>query len=215
MSDKQSALISFPAAQFEEALEEYYLESARIDAASRLGSVLERLTAALDAAEATTQVPASFKTDLIAMVPSLRRYALSLTFDVAEADDLVQHMLLKAWEHRRRFQPGTNLVGSLFTILRKHFSNGRRKHRLEVPDVDGLQANSLSSPAQQEHRAEMRNVQAALDRLDPTHREALLLVAVEGLSYEAAAEVIGCPRGTVKRRVSRARDRLAAELGES
>ncbi|MCX4198626.1 sigma-70 family RNA polymerase sigma factor [Methylobacterium organophilum] len=102
----------------------------------------------------------------------------------------------------------------LFTILRNGFINGRRKRRLEVPDPDGVHATALSEPAAQEHSMGLTEVRAAIDRLEPAYREALILVAVDGLPYEAAASVIGCPAGTVKSRVSRARDRLLQELGE-
>ena len=156
-----------------------------------------------------------FRADLIAAVPHLRRFALSLTRDAVESDDLVQFTLLKAWEHQGRFQPGTRLIAWLFTILRNGFLNGRLKRRREVPDPDGLHAARLSRPADQEDRIDVRDLQSALDRLEPAQREALLLVAVDDLSYEEAAAIIGCPRGTVKSRVSRARDRLARELGDA
>ncbi|WP_267422844.1 sigma-70 family RNA polymerase sigma factor [Methylobacterium sp. GC_Met_2] len=168
---------------------------------------------ALDTADLRRQVPNAFKDDLIGLVPRLRRYALSLTFDGNEADDLVQLTLLKAWEHRGRFEPGTSLVAWLFTILRNGFINGRRKRSREVPDPDGAHAANLSEPPRQDHTLRLRDLQAAIGRLEPAHREALMLVAVDGLPYEAAASVIGCPSGTVKSRVSRARERLTRELG--
>jgi RNA polymerase sigma-70 factor, ECF subfamily len=198
-----------------ERLRQYYPEVASIDPDSPLGAVMQRLSKALDVADANRAVPHAFKDDLISLVPRLRRYALSLTFDGNEADDLVQFTLLKAWEHRAHFQPGTSLVAWLFTILRNTFINGRRKRSREVADPDGLYASTLSEPARQDHTLNLRDLQAAIDRLEPAHREALMLVAVDGLPYEAAATVIGCPTGTVKSRVSRARDRLVQELDAS
>ncbi|WP_246775664.1 sigma-70 family RNA polymerase sigma factor [Methylobacterium aquaticum] len=192
-------------------LREHYPEIVALDAGSRLGEMLARLTRALAAAD---EVPAAFGRELLGAVPRLRRYALSLTQHGADADDMVQHTLLKAWEHRRQFVPGTSLSAWLFAILRNGFFNGRRKYRLEVADPDGAHAATLASAAEQEHRASLRDLQGALDRLEPAQREALLLVAVEGLSYEAAAGIIGCPAGTVKSRVSRARDRLGQDLGQ-
>lgn len=91
-------------------------------------------------ADTRRALPNAFKDDLIGLVPRLRRYALSLTVDGNEADDLVQFTLLKAWEHRGRFEPGTSLVAWLFTILRNGFINGRRKRSREVPDPDGVHA---------------------------------------------------------------------------
>lgn len=207
-------LLTFVNAQLGRCLREYYPQVVEIDPDSRLGRVLVRLTQALGMASGET-VPAAFKDDLIGMVARLRRYAMSLTHDPIEADDLVQMTLLKAWESRDRFEPGSNLVAWLFTILRNGHINGRRKYWREVADPDGAHAGTLSEPAAQEHTIDLRDLQQALDRLDAAHREALTLIAVEGLTYEAAAAIIGCPPGTVKSRVSRARDRLSQELGQA
>lgn len=205
------AAISDPNRWLGQDLRECYSEFDFIDETSPLGIVLRRLSEVLDAAE--TRAERGFTSDLVKVVPDLRRYALSLTRDMTESEDLVQYTLLKAWEHRTSFRPGTSLKAWLFTILRNGHLNGRLKYRREVPDPEGSHAASLSSLADQEHRLDIRDLQEALDRLEPAQREALLLVAVEDLTYEAAAERLGCPSGTVKSRVSRARDRLAAELG--
>ncbi|MCJ2134273.1 sigma-70 family RNA polymerase sigma factor [Methylobacterium sp. J-026] len=195
-------------------LREHYPQVAPIDPTSRLGRVLARLSEVLDEADAEVRVAGGFRADLIAAAPHLRRFALSLTRDAVESDDLVQFTLLKAWEHRARFEPGTRMIAWLFTILRNGYLNGRIKHRLEVPDTDGAHAARLARPADQEHTLHVQDLQAALDRLDPVQREALLLIALDDLSYEEAAEILGCPSGTVKSRVSRARSRLARDLGE-
>ncbi len=108
LADASDPVISYVHAQLGHRLRQYYSEVVAVDVGSRLAAVLDRLSAALDAAEAGGQVPDAFKDDLIALVPRLRRYALSLTFDGAEADDLVQFTLLKAWEHRERYEPGTD-----------------------------------------------------------------------------------------------------------
>lgn len=207
-------VLTFIQEQLGRRLREYYPQVVEIDADSRLGRVLARLTDALQAAEPDGGVPAAFRDDLIGMVPRLRRYALSLTHDSVEADDLVQMTLLKAWEFRERFKTGTNFVAWLFTILRNGHINGRRKYWREVADPDGAHAGTLAEPANQQHRIDLQDLETALGRLDAAHREALILVAVEGLTYEAAAAIIGCPPGTVKSRVSRARDRLSHDLGE-
>lgn len=206
-------VLTFVNAQLGLRLREYYPQVVEIDPDSRLGRVLTRLAEALRV-PVGAGIPAAFKDDLVGMVPRLRRYAMSLTHDAVEADDLVQLTLLKAWESRHRFEPGSNLVAWLFTILRNGHINGRRKYWREVADPDGIHAGTLAEPAAQEHRIDLRNLQQALDRLDAAHREALTLVAVEGLTYEAAAAIIGCPPGTVKSRVSRARDRLSHDLGQ-
>lgn len=207
------AVIPVPSAGPAWNLRDYYPEVVSVDEASPLGLVLRRLSEALDAAE--SRAKRGFTSDLVEVVPHLRRYALSLARNATESEDLVQSTLLKAWEHRASFRPGTSLKAWLFTIMRNGHVNGRLKYRREVPDPEGSLAAGLSSLADQEHRLEVQDVQGALNRLEPAQREALLLVAIEDMTYEAAAERIGCPPGTVKSRVSRARDRLAIELGQS
>ncbi|WP_413629315.1 sigma-70 family RNA polymerase sigma factor [Methylobacterium sp. W2] len=186
-----------------------------VNADTRLGRVLLRLRAALLDAEAERQVTKAFGDDLIALVPRLRRFALLRTGNAAEADDMVQATLMRAWEHRSRFKDGTNLVAWLFTILRNTHLNQRKRLRREIEDVDGVIAGALSSAPDQEHRVALVALQGALDALPSEQRETLLLVAVDGLRHEEAAAILGCPVGTVKSRVSRARERLATALGLS
>ncbi|WP_419828876.1 sigma-70 family RNA polymerase sigma factor [Methylobacterium sp.] len=182
---------------------------------TRLGQVLLRLRAALLDAEAERQVTKSFGDELIALVPRLRRFALVRTAAAAQADDLVQATLLKAWEHRFRFEDGTNLIAWLFTILRNTHLNQSQRMRREIEDVDGAIAGTLSSAPDQEHRIALSELQGALETLPEDQRETLLLVTVDGLRHEEAAAILGCQVGTVKSRVSRARERLATALGLS
>lgn len=184
-----------------------------VDAGTRLGQVLQRLGAALQEAEADRQVTKAFGDALIVLVPRLRRFALLRTANAAEADDLVQATLMRAWEHRAQFQNGTNLVAWLFTILRNGHLNQRKRLRREIEDIDGAIAGTLSTPPEQEHRVALSELQEALNDLPAEQRETLLLVLVDGLMHEEAAIVLGCRVGTVKSRVSRARDRLALALG--
>jgi len=186
-----------------------------VDDETRLGQVVLRLRAALLDAEAERQVAKSFGDELIALMPRLRRFALVRTGSAAEADDLVQTTLMRAWEHRSRFEDGTNLVAWLFTILRNTHLNQRNRLRREVEDVDGAIAGTLSSAPDQEHRIALYEMQAALDALPAEQRETLLLVTVDGLRHEDVAVILDCQVGTVKSRVSRARERLAATLGLS
>jgi RNA polymerase sigma-70 factor, ECF subfamily len=150
--------------------------------------------------------------DVIEAVPRLRRYALSLCRSPDWADDLVQDTLLKALSHCDRFERGTNLDAWLFTILRNTYFVAYRKRRCEVEDVEGGYASRLTSlPDQEEHLA-FEDFRRALMKLTPRSREALLLIGVEGISYEDAASSCGCKVGTIKSRVSRARTRLAERL---
>jgi RNA polymerase sigma-70 factor (ECF subfamily) len=158
-------------------------------------------------------VASQFRTDLLAALPGLRAYARSLTIDPCSADDLVQETLVRAWANQHRFEQNSNLMAWLCTILRNQFYTECRKRKREVEDVDGAAAAQMIAPAAQEHGAELRKVWAMLGKLPPQQREALLLVGAQGMTYEAAADLVGCQVGTVKSRVSRARAFLAASLG--
>jgi RNA polymerase sigma-70 factor (ECF subfamily) len=149
---------------------------------------------------------------LLAAVPSLRAFAISLSGQVDRADDLVQDTLLRALSHIDRFERGTNLNAWLFTILRNLFHSEYRKRRREVEDVDGSYAARLKTHPDQQSHLDYEDFLTALTKVPPDQREALLLVAAQGLSYEEAAEVCGVPLGTVKSRVNRARNRLTALL---
>ena len=150
----------------------------------------------------------TWRDDVVALIPALRAFAWSLSHNAADSDDLVQDTLIKAWTHRSKFQPGTNLRAWLFTILRNTYYTNMVRRRREVPDEDGKHAASLSTGPTQEWSVAMRALQAALRRLPDEHREALILVGAAGLTYEEAAEICGCALGTIKSRVNRARARL-------
>jgi RNA polymerase sigma-70 factor (ECF subfamily) len=146
---------------------------------------------------------------MLAAVPSLRAFAVSLCGNIDRADDLVQETLVRALANRNQFRPGTNLTAWLFTILRNHFRSEFRKRRREVEDADGRYAQNLKEqPAQMGH-VEFGELTAALARLPDEQREALILVGASGFSYEEAAAICECAVGTIKSRVNRARTRLA------
>jgi RNA polymerase sigma-70 factor (ECF subfamily) len=149
---------------------------------------------------------------LVAALPSLRAFAISLTHDITFADDLVQETILRAWNAADRFEPGTNLNAWLFTILRNQFLSIRRKAAREVEDADGIHAARLTTPPNQKDRLEFEDMRAALARLPEAQREAVLLVGASGFSYEEAGEIMGVAVGTVKSRVHRARTSLAEML---
>jgi RNA polymerase sigma-70 factor, ECF subfamily len=155
---------------------------------------------------------ASLKKALIAEIPPLRAFAISLTGDADRADDLVQEALVKAWSAFASFQEGTSLRAWLFTILRNVFFSQYRKRRREVQDVDGIAAGQLVTQPDQDVRLDLKDFRAALNRLPPDQREALILIGASGFSYEEAAEICGCAIGTVKSRVNRARGRLLEML---
>ena len=150
--------------------------------------------------------------EILAAVPGLRAFAMSLAGKTDRADDLVQDTLVRAVANIHRFEAGTNLNAWLFTILRNLFHSEYRKRRREVEDADGSYAARLSVPPEQGARLDFEDFRRALAHIPLDQREALLLVGAEGLSYEEAAQVCGVAVGTVKSRVNRARSRLAQML---
>ena len=129
----------------------------------------------------------SVRDAMLAAVPSLRAFAISLSGNVDRADDLVQETLLRAMANIDSFQPGTNMSAWLFTILRNLFRSEYRKRRREVEDADGSYAESLKSHPEQHSRIEFEEFRTALSKLPPDQREALILVGASGFSYEEAA----------------------------
>ncbi|OCX65388.1 RNA polymerase subunit sigma [Thioclava sp. SK-1] len=143
---------------------------------------------------------------------ALRAFAMSLTRNSAQADDLVQDTIVKAWSNIEKFQVGTNLRAWLFTILRNTFYSDRRKRKREVPDPEGIHAATLSEKPAHDGRLAMNDFMVAFDKLSPEHREVLILVGASGFSYEEAAETMNVAVGTVKSRANRARARLSEML---
>lgn len=142
-------------------------------------------------------------------VPALRRYAWALLRDREGADDLVQDCLERAVSRWRLRRHDGDLRAWLFAILHNLFIDGLRRRRREGQAVDLDHVADLADPGiDPESRAILRDVLEGLDALPAEQRSVLLLVAVEDLSYEAAARVLGIPIGTVMSRLSRARERL-------
>lgn len=167
-----------------------------------------------DARAATTASP-QLKSDLIAAIPNLRAFAVSLCGNPDRADDLVQETLVKAWSNLGSFTEGTNLPAWLFTILRNIYYSEYRKRRREVADSDGAIAAKLASAPAQVGHMDFLDFKGALQKLPADQREALILIGASGLSYEEAAGVCGCAVGTMKSRVNRARNRLIELLAIS
>jgi RNA polymerase sigma-70 factor (ECF subfamily) len=162
-------------------------------------------------------VPSPFATELIALLPRLRRFARSLTGSTDRADDLVQAACERALRAADRFEPGTRLDAWLFRIIRNLWIDGLRAHGQDpsrhlpieaaeaVPNADG--------PARIEATLTLAKVRAAIAELPEQHREVIVLVCIEGLSYRDTAEVLDVPIGTVMSRLARARAKLAEALG--
>ena len=159
-----------------------------------------------------SKVDLTLRDEIIAAIPNLRAFAISLSGSVDRADDLVQETLLRAFANISSFRPGTNLPAWLFTILRNLFRSEYRKRRREVPDSDGAFAATLTTNPDQNTHLDFEDFRTALDKLPPDQREALILVGASGFSYEEAADICECAVGTIKSRVNRARKRLGELL---
>jgi len=157
----------------------------------------------------------SIHDEMLAAVPHLRAFAISLTGSIDVADDLVQEALVRGLTKIDHFQPGTNMEAWLFTILRNQFHTRHRKRRREVEDVNGDFANQIAVLPEQSSHVDFDDMLTALAKLPFDQREALILVGAEGLSYEEAAKVCATKVGTIKSRVNRARSRLAELLSMS
>ena len=146
---------------------------------------------------------------MLAAVPDMRAFALSLCHQRDRVDDLVQEALLRALGNIQSFKPGTNMTAWLFTILRNNFLNEYRKSRHEVSDASEYFVGTMTSQPDQEAHLQLDEFRDALAQLPNEQRQAVVLVGGAGLSYEDAAKICGCAVGTVKSRVYRARARLA------
>jgi RNA polymerase sigma-70 factor (ECF subfamily) len=139
----------------------------------------------------------------------LRRFAMSLCHDLSLADDLVQDCLERAISRWHLRHEDGNLKAWLFTILHHEFINIRRRiaRRGIMPTLDDLVIEPSVS-ADQEETVRVKDVMAAIDKLASDHRALILLIGVEELTYEEAAQVLEIPIGTVMSRLSRAREKL-------
>lgn len=149
-----------------------------------------------------------FARELQDVLPSLRAFGRSLCGTRDRADDLVQETLMKAWAARTRFRAGTSFRAWTFVILRNSFLSDRRRlsTTMEVSD-EGVDL-VMSTPASQDRRLILEDLQRALMRLPEAWREAVVLVGASGLSYQEAADICGCPIGTIRSRVARGRAEL-------
>lgn len=156
----------------------------------------------------------AFGDAVVALVPMLRAFAARLTHSRPEAEDLVQETLSRAWRYRYSFQADTNLKSWLCKILQNCFYKDADRQRLTVQDVDGHWAALQSVGPSQEWYVRYSEVMSALEQLTPDTRDALMMVVADGLSYAEVAQASDCPVGTVKSRVSRARERLSELTGD-
>lgn len=154
----------------------------------------------------------AFRRELLETLPHLRAFARALCGRPDFADDLVQETAIRAWTARERFAPGTNLRAWTFAILRNHYLDQWRRDRRQVDYDADVAEKLLVMEANQEAPLHLSDMEAALLKLSPERREAILLIGAAGFSYEDAAQISGCAVGTMKSRVARARTELARIL---
>jgi RNA polymerase sigma-70 factor, ECF subfamily len=152
-----------------------------------------------------------FHDDLTAILPRLRRHGLSLTHDRHATEDLVQNTVMRALAAQHSFQPGTNFGGWINMILRNEFVSGIRRKRLTVP-FDDVADEFIAVAPPHEDQLMVHELAAALGRLPRNQRNAILLATLSGLNYDQIAEALKCRPGTIKSRISRARQQLKADL---
>jgi len=158
--------------------------------------------------DAGTSSPASgtFEAEILALMPTLRRYSRSLARSDADGEDLLQDCVEKALARRSQWR-GVNLRAWLTTIMTNlHRSGLRRRGRHELVDIE--ESAGLPSEEKDGDPLERSRLEAALNSLPPESRAILMLVVVEGHSYRDVAEMLEIPIGTVMSRLSRARLRL-------
>jgi RNA polymerase sigma-70 factor (ECF subfamily) len=153
-----------------------------------------------------------FKAELTGLISNMRAFAGSLCGNPAQADDLAQDALLKAWNSRASYQPGTNLKAWVFMITRNQFYSDKRRSWRQVWLDPEVAERTLVATTHATATLELDEVRRALAMLPHDQREALILIGAGGMSYEEVAEICDAAVGTIKSRVSRARARLAQIL---
>jgi len=152
--------------------------------------------------------------DLVALIPQMKSFAKGLCRNATEADDLTQAALENAWRGQNGYTPGTNMRAWVLRIVRnQYFSDKRRSWRVNQLDPE-IAETILVDYINPVAALELDDVRRAMDQLNEDQRRALNLVAVVGLAYEEAAVICNCAVGTIKSRVSRARQILTVILAE-
>jgi RNA polymerase sigma-70 factor (ECF subfamily) len=156
----------------------------------------------------------AFARQLEEQLPRLRRYALALTRNPDNADDLVQTTLVRAIAKQHLFQPGTNLRAWLFTLLHNQFVNDVRRSANQGISVDISDASKdLIAVANSSAPQQLKELDEAIGKLPIEQRQVLLMVGLEGMAYEEVAAILMVPIGTVRSRLSRGRAALRQLMG--
>ncbi|MDH5749609.1 MAG: sigma-70 family RNA polymerase sigma factor [Rhodospirillales bacterium] len=147
---------------------------------------------------------------IVDQIPHLRRYARALLRNPDAADDLVQECLTRAMDRLHLWKPGSNMRAWLFSILHNQHVNAARRLNRRPDKADPERDHDALRPAppEQGSRHEVRDLGRALEQLPEEQRQVVLLVGLEGLSYQETAEVLDVPSGTVMSRLNRGRQLL-------
>lgn len=150
---------------------------------------------------------------LIEEIDHLKKFALRLTRNPADAEDLLQATLLRAFEKKNLFQEGTNLFGWSSKIMFNIFVSGyRRRQKFETQYDPESFIDNRSVAAGQDGQMEWEDVKTAINSLSDSHQEILTMVCVHGMEYAEVADALKVPVGTVRSRLSRARENLQVAL---
>lgn len=153
---------------------------------------------------------------MLAILPRLRRFAIGLAGHPADGDDLCQMTIERALTRQDQFREGTRLDSWMYRIMRNIWiDQTRASARRSETFVDEEAGLSVGAVGAQESAVALGDIDRAMAKLPDDQREAVLLVMVEGYAYKEAAEIVGCPVGTLNSRLVRGRDALLGLLGET
>lgn len=175
------------------------------------------------ASNSTREADVRFAAEALPFIDDVYRFALSLTRDASDADDIVQETFLRAYRSWHTFQAGSDARRWLFTITRNVFLRARERERrqvdLEDGDVEALTTFAAHGQMMRDGSDQILSridlapaLRRALDALDEPFKSAVLLVDLEDQSYEAASQILGIPIGTVRSRLFRGRRILQEKL---
>ncbi len=160
----------------------------------------------------------AIRSQMLQLLPRLRRFCLALTGSVADGDDLVQDTVERALRHLHQWEPGTRLDSWMFRIARNRFLDARRAAKRERRVISGSLEEAGGAVVDGERLVEaqltLKAVGQALHTLPAEQREAVALVLIDGLPYREAADILQIPIGTLTSRIARARAALADATGE-
>jgi RNA polymerase sigma-70 factor (ECF subfamily) len=152
----------------------------------------------------------AFRKMVVESLPRLRAYALMMTGDRPNADDLVQETVYRALRAEAQFTMGSNFMGWMYRILRNEFISRCRVAKRTPMSVDDVPEASLARRGDQEDQVLTKEVLQAVTQLNPAQREVLIMICAAGMDYAEAAAILECSVGTVKSRLWRARRHMEA-----